>query len=116
MHRSRGHGAIICDVPYPPACCGVPCDATCPPAIYVRLFPAVLVATAIVRQGSFSASGPTGWAAAPHFPNSSKRERVVSIAAKFEIEYLQYLDAEGKQVRKDLPAFAKDLDHMVELY
>jgi pyruvate dehydrogenase E1 component alpha subunit len=40
----------------------------------------------------------------------------VSIAAKFEIEYLQYLDAEGKQVRKDLPEFARDLDHMVELY
>jgi 2-oxoisovalerate dehydrogenase E1 component alpha subunit len=40
----------------------------------------------------------------------------VTIAAKFEIEYLQYLDAEGKEVRKDLPAFAKDLDHMVELY
>ena len=44
------------------------------------------------------------------------RERVVSIAAKFEIEYLQYLDAEGKQVRDDLPEFTKDLDHMVELY
>jgi pyruvate dehydrogenase E1 component alpha subunit len=40
----------------------------------------------------------------------------VSIAAKFEIEYLQYLDAEGKQVRDDLPEFAKDLNHMVELY
>ncbi len=40
----------------------------------------------------------------------------MSIAAKFEIEYLQYLDAEGKQVRDDLPEFAKDLDHMVELY
>jgi pyruvate dehydrogenase E1 component alpha subunit len=40
----------------------------------------------------------------------------VTIAAKFEIEYLQYLDAEGKQVRKDLPEFAKDLDHLVELY
>jgi 2-oxoisovalerate dehydrogenase E1 component alpha subunit len=42
----------------------------------------------------------------------------VSIAAKFEIEYLQYLDPEGKLVvkEKDLPAFAKDLDHMVELY
>lgn len=40
----------------------------------------------------------------------------MTIAAKFEIEYLQYLDAEGKQVRKDLPEFAKDLDHMVELY
>ena len=40
----------------------------------------------------------------------------MSIAAKFEIEYLQYMDAEGKLVRKDLPEFAKDLDHMVELY
>ncbi|MGH8213777.1 MAG: thiamine pyrophosphate-dependent enzyme, partial [Rhodanobacteraceae bacterium] len=38
------------------------------------------------------------------------------IAAKFEIEYLQYLDADGKLVRKDLPAFAKDLDTMVKLY
>ncbi|MDI3262734.1 MAG: pyruvate dehydrogenase (acetyl-transferring) E1 component subunit alpha [Fulvimonas sp.] len=38
------------------------------------------------------------------------------VVAKFEIEYLQYLDAEGKQVRDDLPAFAQDLDHMVELY
>ncbi|HET7332498.1 MAG TPA: pyruvate dehydrogenase (acetyl-transferring) E1 component subunit alpha, partial [Dyella sp.] len=40
----------------------------------------------------------------------------MSIAAKFEIEYLQYLDAEGKQTRKDLPDFAKDLDYMVRLY
>ncbi|HET6632861.1 MAG TPA: pyruvate dehydrogenase (acetyl-transferring) E1 component subunit alpha [Rhodanobacteraceae bacterium] len=40
----------------------------------------------------------------------------MAIAAKFEIEYLQYLDPAGKLVRKDLPAFAKDLDHMVELY
>ena len=40
----------------------------------------------------------------------------MTIAAKFEIEYLQYLDAEGKQVRDDLPEFAKDLGHMVELY
>jgi pyruvate dehydrogenase E1 component alpha subunit len=40
----------------------------------------------------------------------------VSIAAKFEIEYLQYMDQEGKLVRDDLPAFAKDLDHMVKLY
>lgn len=40
----------------------------------------------------------------------------MTIAAKFEIEYLQYLDAEGKQVRDDLPAFTKNLDHMVELY
>ncbi|MEO8804413.1 MAG: pyruvate dehydrogenase (acetyl-transferring) E1 component subunit alpha [Rudaea sp.] len=40
----------------------------------------------------------------------------MSTVAKFEIEYLQYMDAEGNLVRKDLPAFAKDLDHMVELY
>jgi pyruvate dehydrogenase E1 component alpha subunit len=40
----------------------------------------------------------------------------VPIAAKFEIEYLQYLDPEGKQVRKDLPEFAQDMDQMVELY
>ena len=40
----------------------------------------------------------------------------MTIAATFEIEYLQYLDAEGNEVRKDLPAFARDLDHMVELY
>lgn len=40
----------------------------------------------------------------------------MSIAATFEIEYLQYLDAEGKPVRKDLPEFTRDLDHMVELY
>ncbi len=38
------------------------------------------------------------------------------IAAKFEIEYLQYLDADGRLVRKDLPDFAQDIDHMVELY
>jgi len=40
----------------------------------------------------------------------------VPIAAKFEIEYLQYLDADGRLVRKDLPDFAQDIDHMVELY
>ncbi|HEX7341429.1 MAG TPA: pyruvate dehydrogenase (acetyl-transferring) E1 component subunit alpha [Rhodanobacteraceae bacterium] len=40
----------------------------------------------------------------------------MSIAAKFEIPYLQYLDPQGKLVNKDLPDFAKDLDHMVELY
>jgi 2-oxoisovalerate dehydrogenase E1 component alpha subunit len=51
----------------------------------------------------------------PAFPFLTP-ERVVTIAAKFEIEYLQYLDAEGKQVRDDLPEFAKDLEHMVKLY
>ena len=38
------------------------------------------------------------------------------IAAKFEIEYLQYLDADGKLVREDLPEFARDTKQMVELY
>jgi len=40
----------------------------------------------------------------------------VPVVATFEIEYLQYLDAEGKLVRADLPAFAKDLKQLVELY
>ena len=40
----------------------------------------------------------------------------MTIAAKFEIEYLQYVDAAGKQVRKDLPKFAQDLEYMVKLY
>ncbi|MEO6967567.1 MAG: pyruvate dehydrogenase (acetyl-transferring) E1 component subunit alpha [Rhodanobacteraceae bacterium] len=40
----------------------------------------------------------------------------MTLAAKFEIEYLQYLGADGKLVRKDLPKFAEDLGHMVELY
>jgi pyruvate dehydrogenase E1 component alpha subunit len=38
------------------------------------------------------------------------------VVAKFEIDSLQYLDAEGRLVRKKLPAFARDLAHMVELY
>lgn len=37
-------------------------------------------------------------------------------STKFEIEYLQYLGPDGKLVRKDLPAFAKDTDQLVELY
>ena len=40
----------------------------------------------------------------------------MSIAATFEIEYLQYLDAEGKLVRDDLPAFARDIKQLIELY
>jgi 2-oxoisovalerate dehydrogenase E1 component alpha subunit len=40
----------------------------------------------------------------------------VPIAATFEIEYLQYLDADGKLVREDLPEFAKDPRQLVELY
>ena len=40
----------------------------------------------------------------------------MSIAATFEIEYLQYLAADGKLVRDDLPAFARDIKQLVELY
>ena len=40
----------------------------------------------------------------------------MSVVASFEIQYLQYLDAEGKLVRADLPEFAKDLKQLVELY
>ena len=32
----------------------------------------------------------------------------MSIAAKFEIEYLQYMDPTGKLVGKELPAFAQN--------
>ena len=40
----------------------------------------------------------------------------MSIAARFEIEYLQYMDPTGKLVGKDLPAFARDGKRLVELF
>ncbi len=40
----------------------------------------------------------------------------MSTAATFEIEYLQYLDADGKLVRDDLPAIARDVRQLVDLY
>jgi 2-oxoisovalerate dehydrogenase E1 component alpha subunit len=40
----------------------------------------------------------------------------VSVVATFEIEYLQYLNADGELVRTDLPDFAKDVKQLVELY
>jgi 2-oxoisovalerate dehydrogenase E1 component alpha subunit len=40
----------------------------------------------------------------------------VPVVASFEIEYLQYLDADGKVVRNDLPEIAKDLKQLIELY
>lgn len=58
----------------------------------------------------------TGVSQHPATRPSAIREETVAIAAKFEIEYLQYLDTEGKPVRKDLPEFTRDLDQMVELY
>ena len=38
------------------------------------------------------------------------------VVATFEIEYLQYLDAEGALVRDDLPEFAQDIALLVDLY
>jgi pyruvate dehydrogenase E1 component alpha subunit len=40
----------------------------------------------------------------------------VPVVATFEIEYLQYLDAEGALVRSDLPEFAQDTAQVVDLY
>ncbi|HSE11171.1 MAG TPA: pyruvate dehydrogenase (acetyl-transferring) E1 component subunit alpha, partial [Rudaea sp.] len=38
------------------------------------------------------------------------------VVATFEIEYLQYLDADGALVRDDLPEFARDAAQIVDLY
>lgn len=40
----------------------------------------------------------------------------MSVVATFEIEYLQYLDQDGKLVRDDLPAFARDIKQLVDLF
>ena len=40
----------------------------------------------------------------------------MSVVASFQIEYLQYLDADGHLVRDDLPAFARDVKQLVNLY
>lgn len=40
----------------------------------------------------------------------------MTTAATFEIEYRQYLDPDGHPIGKQLPAIARDLDHLVELY
>lgn len=40
----------------------------------------------------------------------------MSIVASFEIDYLQYLDTDGKLTREDVPAFARDIRQLVELY
>jgi len=49
-------------------------------------------------------------------PGLREPENTVPIAATFEIEFLQYLDHEGRLVRDDLPAFARDVKQLVELY
>jgi 2-oxoisovalerate dehydrogenase E1 component alpha subunit len=43
-------------------------------------------------------------------------ESIVPVVATFEIEYLQYLDAQGKLVREDLPEFARDPKQLVNMY
>ncbi|HEU0152445.1 MAG TPA: pyruvate dehydrogenase (acetyl-transferring) E1 component subunit alpha [Arenimonas sp.] len=40
----------------------------------------------------------------------------MATVASFEIEYLQYLGADGRLVRDDLPEFAKDRRNLVELF
>ncbi len=40
----------------------------------------------------------------------------MSIVARFEIDYLQYLDSAGQLIREDVPAFARDIRQLVELY
>ncbi len=40
----------------------------------------------------------------------------MATVASFEIEYLQYLGADGRLVREDLPEFAKDRKSLVELF
>ncbi len=40
----------------------------------------------------------------------------MSVVATFEIEYLQYLDTEGRLIREDLPAFARDIRQLVDIY
>ncbi|MBS7458189.1 pyruvate dehydrogenase (acetyl-transferring) E1 component subunit alpha [Coralloluteibacterium stylophorae] len=40
----------------------------------------------------------------------------MTTVATFEIEYLQYMDADGRLVRDDLPEFARDPARLVELY
>ncbi len=40
----------------------------------------------------------------------------MTTAAKFEIEYLQYLDPAGKATGSKLPKFASDRETMLDLY
>src|SRR5690606_41593324 len=40
----------------------------------------------------------------------------IATAATVEIPYLLYLGPDGKPVRKDLPAFARELDQLRELF
>ena len=40
----------------------------------------------------------------------------MATAATFDVEYVQYLDPEGKPLVKELPEVAKDAKRLVELY
>ncbi|HDC4411730.1 TPA: pyruvate dehydrogenase (acetyl-transferring) E1 component subunit alpha, partial [Enterobacter kobei] len=40
----------------------------------------------------------------------------MTVAAEFKIEYLQYLDTDGKLVRDDLPASLRDPKVLVPLF
>lgn len=46
----------------------------------------------------------------------SKVSSAMTVAAEFKIEYLQYLDADGKLVRDDLPASLRDPKVLVPLF
>jgi pyruvate dehydrogenase E1 component alpha subunit len=52
----------------------------------------------------------------PPAPPCAATEDTLSIAATFEIEFLQFLDADGRLVRNDLPAIARDIRQLIELY
>jgi len=86
----------------------------------------------VARQGPPNAAGYYGrntcnnqYCAAPCIGDAKtaiKHVRIahhgssVSIAASFEIDYLQYLDESGKLLNEDAPAFARDVRALVEAY
>ena len=84
-------------------------------ARYVRTAPEDLSEILSERSDKFETSGLQGPVRAVIMKHAPV-ENSVPIAASFEIEYLQYLNAEGKLVRDDLPAFAKDVRQLVKAY
>jgi len=86
----------------------------------------------VARQGPPNAAGYYGrntcnnqYCAAPCIGDAKtaiKHVRIahhgssVSIAASFEIDYLQYLDESGKLLNEDAPAFARDVRALVDAY
>ena len=49
-------------------------------------------------------------------PGAPHRTMHVTIAASFQIEYRQYLDPDGNPTGKTLPAIARDLEQLVQMY